>query len=100
MKQIGNRIVFDQDGEIILQTGEMQGDVLDRKVITKLGFIDIPFGFIDFNTHYIESIDIESNTPIVKQYEVKLTEEELKMQALEKRNADLAYDLMMSKGGN
>ena len=39
--QIGNRIIYDQDGQIIYQIGEMQGDVLPRKDITELNYIDL-----------------------------------------------------------
>lgn len=81
--QLGNRIVFDQDGEIILQTGEMQGDVLPRKEITELHIIDLEYGAIDFNTHRIVSIDPVTKQPVLEAIEVPLTPEQQRIKELE-----------------
>lgn len=101
MNNIGSRIIFDNNGKIWSMHGEFSTSDINykREDISKLSYIDLEFGTIDFNTHYIESIDVTTNTPVIKQYEVELTEEELKMQSLEKRNADLSYELMIN-GGN
>lgn len=64
--QVGNRIIFDQDGEIVLEFGEMQGDVLPRKDITKLDFVDLELGAINHLTHKIISIDVETKQPILE----------------------------------
>lgn len=55
--QIGNRIIYDQDGDIIYQTGEMEGAVLPRKELTKINYIDIPYGLIDRNTEKLIGVD-------------------------------------------
>lgn len=88
MKQIGNRIIFDQEGRILLQTGEMEGDVLDLPIITNLDYIDLPYGFINKDTHYIESIDVETKQPIVNEYpKLELTEEQKYIKELEEKLA-------------
>ncbi|HBG1534400.1 TPA: hypothetical protein OUL50_000979 [Clostridioides difficile] len=80
--EIGRRIIFDQDGEIIAIFGEMEGDIIPRKIITKLDYIDIPFKSIDDNC-YIEKIDVVNNVPIIKEIKIELTEEQQRMQELE-----------------
>ncbi|HEK8705067.1 TPA: hypothetical protein STU26_003715, partial [Clostridioides difficile] len=45
----GNRIIYDQTGKILLQTGEATGDVLEHDEITELHCIDIEYGSIDYN---------------------------------------------------
>ena len=42
--QIGNRIIFDEKGNILLQMGEMEGDVEPRG---QIDYIDLEFGSID-----------------------------------------------------
>ena len=66
MLQVGNRIIFDQDGEIIFQLGEMQGDVLPRKEITSLDYIDLEYGEVDFSTQRIVGVDLETRRPILE----------------------------------
>lgn len=80
--EIGRRIIFDQDGEIIAIYGEMEGDIIPRKTITKLDYIDIPFKSIPDNC-YIEKIDTNNNVPIIKKLKVELTEEQKRIQELE-----------------
>ncbi|MCC0682468.1 hypothetical protein IC218_19690 [Clostridioides sp. ES-S-0005-03] len=80
--EIGRRIIFDQDGEIIAIFGEMEGDIIPRKTITKLDYIDIPYKAIDDDC-YIEKIDTNNNVPIIKKLKVELTEEQQRMQELE-----------------
>lgn len=61
---IGNRVIFDQDGEIILQMGEMTGDVLPRKEITNLYSLDFEYG--QFKDKKIVGIDISTMQPILE----------------------------------
>ena len=85
--QIGNRIIFDEKGNILLQMGEMEGDVEPRG---QIDYIDLEFGSIDYTTHYIESINVETKEPIVKEYpKTKLTDEQLYIQELEAKLATL-----------
>ena len=94
--QIGNRIIFDEKGNILLQMGEMQGDVLDREPIEKLDYIDLEFGSIDYTTHYIESIDVETKEPIIKEYpKAELTSEQLYIQELEAKLAMVESELAL-----
>lgn len=81
--QVGNRIIYDQDGEIIFQSGEMQGDVQPRKEITKLNFIDLEYGAVNFTTHRIASIDPVTKKPVLESIEVMLTPEQQRIKDLE-----------------
>ena len=88
--KIGNRIIFDEKGNILFQMGEMEGCVNPRNKIEKLDYIDLEFGSIDYTTHYIESINVETKEPIVKEYpKAKLTDEQLYIQELEAKLATL-----------
>ena len=88
--RIGNRIIFDEKGNILFQMGEMEGHVEPRNEIEKLDYIDLEFGSINYTTHYIESIDVETKEPIVKEYpKAKLTDEQLYIQELEAKLATL-----------
>ena len=85
--QIGNRIIFDEKGNILLQMGEMEGDVNPRG---QIDYIDLEYGSINYTTHYIESVDVETKEPIVKEYpKAKLTDEQLYIQELEAKLATL-----------
>ncbi|MCF6466333.1 hypothetical protein [Clostridium sp. Cult2] len=74
--QIGNRIIFDQDGKIIYQLGEMEGNVLPRKEITKLDYIDLEYEQIDYSKHRIIAIDTETRQPILEEVIREKTQEE------------------------
>ena len=88
--RIGNRIIFDEKGNILFQMGEMEGHVEPRNEIEKLDYIDLEFGLIDYTTHYIESINVETKEPVVKEYpKAKLTDEQLYIQELEAKLATL-----------
>lgn len=104
MKYRGNRIIFDNEGKIWIQTGEAfsenEDDLMPWGNIEKLDYIDLEFGSVDFNKFKIIGIDVKSKIPILEEIVLELSESENRMQELEKRNADLAYELMMSKGGN
>ena len=85
--QIGNRIIFDEKGNILLQMGEMEGDVNPRG---QIDYIDLEYGSIDYSTYYIESINVETKEPIIKEYpKTKLTDEQLYIQELEAKLATL-----------
>ncbi|HBF5983771.1 TPA: hypothetical protein KOS22_003847, partial [Clostridioides difficile] len=48
-----NRIICDQTGKILLQTGEATGDILEHDIITQLHCIDVPYGSIDYEKYRI-----------------------------------------------
>ena len=75
--KVGNRIIFNQDGEILYQFGEMQGDVLPRKEITELNHIDLEYGEIDYSKYKIIGIDIETKQPILEEIIREKTSEEI-----------------------
>ncbi|HBH4023900.1 TPA: hypothetical protein KSL59_003851, partial [Clostridioides difficile] len=52
-----NRIIYDQTGKILFQTGEATGDILEHDTITELHYIDVGYGNIDYSKQYIESIN-------------------------------------------
>ncbi|NMS91913.1 hypothetical protein HGQ85_18490 [Clostridioides difficile] len=78
-----NRIIYNQDGEILLQTGEATGDVLEHDTIIKLHFIDIPYGSIDYTKNRITGINIETKEPILEEIPIYVSEEEKRIQELE-----------------
>lgn len=78
-----NRIICDQTGKILLQTGEATGDILEHDEITELHCIDIPYGSIDYTKNRIISINIETKQPILEEIPVYVSEEEKRMQELE-----------------
>jgi len=83
VQHVGNRIIADQDGEIIFMTGEMSGDVLPRKEITELHCIDLGYGAIDFSTHKIIGINIETKEPIIETLSTTETDEQRRIRELE-----------------
>lgn len=91
--EIGNRIIFDQDGEIIFQTGEMQGDVLPRKEITSLDYIDLEYGEIDYTKYRIVGVNVETRQPILEEIEVPKTPEQERIEELEDQLLLLADQL-------
>ncbi|EOY7273213.1 hypothetical protein QRW94_05895 [Clostridioides difficile] len=80
----GNRIIYNQDGKILLQTGEATGDVLEHDAITELHYLDVEYGSIDYSKQYIESINPVTKELNIKNIEIVLTDEQKRLQALEK----------------
>lgn len=78
-----NRIICDQTGKILLQTGEATGDILEHDIITELHCIDIEYGSIDYTRNRITSINIENKQPILEEIPIYLSEEEKRIQELE-----------------
>ncbi|HGM3509531.1 TPA: hypothetical protein ACKOR7_004171 [Clostridioides difficile] len=78
-----NRIIYDQTGKILLQTGEATGDILEHDEITELHCIDVPYGSIDYTKNRIIGINIETKQPILEEIPVFITEEEKRIQELE-----------------
>ncbi|EQJ93929.1 TPA: hypothetical protein KOB80_003228 [Clostridioides difficile] len=78
-----NRIIYDQTGKILLQTGEATGDVLPHDSITELSFLDVEYGSIDYSKQYIESINSTTKELILKEIPIYLSEEEKRIQELE-----------------
>lgn len=78
-----NRIIYDQTGKILLQTGEATGDILEHDTITELHYIDVGYGNIDYSKQYIESINPITKEPILKDIPIYLSEEEKRIQELE-----------------
>ncbi|EGT2204158.1 hypothetical protein DFW37_15775 [Clostridioides difficile] len=79
-----NRIIYDQTGKILLQTGEATGDILEHDTITELHYLDVEFGSIDYSKPYIESINPVTKELNIKNIEVVLTDEQKRLQVLEK----------------
>ena len=93
--QIGNRILFDEKGDILFQMGEMEGHVNPRNEIEKLDYIDLEIGSIDYATHYIESINVETKEPIIKEYpKQELTDEQMYIKELEEKLAIMESKLL------
>ncbi|EOY7154710.1 hypothetical protein ACQD52_003527 [Clostridioides difficile] len=81
----GNRIIYNQNGKILLQTGEATGDILEHDVITELHYLDIEFGSIDYSKQYIESINPVTKEPVIKDIPIILTDEQKKITSIRKR---------------
>ncbi|EGT4599331.1 hypothetical protein DFW26_07690 [Clostridioides difficile] len=79
----GNRIIYNEKGDILFQTGEATGDVLEHDEIIELHFLDVEFGSIDYSKQYIESINPITKEPVVKDIEIVLTDEQKRLKALE-----------------
>ncbi|ERM28689.1 putative phage protein [Clostridioides difficile P41] len=62
-----NRIIYDQTGKILLQTGEATGDILQHDTITELHCIDVEYGSIDYTKNRIIGINIETKQPILEE---------------------------------
>ena len=93
--KVGSRIIFDGKGNILFQMGEMQGDVLDREPIEKIDYIDLEYGSIDYTTHYIESINVKTKEPVVKEYpKTELTDEQMYIKELEEKLAIMESKLL------
>ena len=93
--QVGNRIIFDEKGNILFQMGEMEGHVEPRSKIEKLDYIDLEFGSIDYTTHYIESINVETKEPVIKEYpKTELTDEQMYIKELEEKLAIMESKLL------
>lgn len=96
--QIGNRIIFDEKGNILLQMGEMEGDVNPRG---QIDYIDLEYGSINYTTHYIESINVETREPIIKEYpKAKLTDEQMYIRELEEKLALMENKLSLTNKGD
>ncbi|MCC0716531.1 hypothetical protein [Clostridioides sp. ES-S-0077-01] len=78
-----NRIIYNQKGEILLQTGEATGDVLEHDEITELHCIDIEYGSIDYTKNRIVGINIETKQLILEEIPVFMSDEEKRIQELE-----------------
>ncbi|MCI9978039.1 hypothetical protein JY742_18080 [Clostridioides difficile] len=78
-----NRIIYDQTGNIWLQTGEATGDIQEWSKITELNYIDIDYGSIDYTKNRITGINIKTKQPILEEIPVYITEEEKRIQELE-----------------
>ncbi|EGT5564398.1 TPA: hypothetical protein KRH68_000825 [Clostridioides difficile] len=78
-----NRIIYDQTGKILLQTGEATGDILEHDTITELHYIDVEYGNIDYTKNRITGINIETKEPILEEIPIFVTEEEKRIQELE-----------------
>lgn len=78
-----NRIIYDQKGKILLETGEATGDILEHDEITELHCIDVKYGSIDYNKNRIIGINIETKEPILEEIPVYVSEEEKRIQELE-----------------
>ena len=81
--KIGNRIIFDQDGELIYTYGEMTGDILPRKDLTSINVIDLDYGEVDYSTHKIVKIDIDTMNPIIEPLPFFESDEQRQIRELE-----------------
>lgn len=81
--ELGNRIIYDQDGDIVFQTGERHGDLLPRKDIESLHVLDLVYGAINNQTHRLIRIDPQTKQAILEEVQPIITPEEQRIQELE-----------------
>ncbi|EGT4047635.1 hypothetical protein ERM65_06560 [Clostridioides difficile] len=81
--EIGRRMFFDEEGEIIFYEGQSRGNVPKRKNIKKIEYIDLAYDYIDYEKYRIIGINIETKEPILEEIQVFISEEEKRIQELE-----------------
>ncbi|WP_219721534.1 hypothetical protein [Clostridioides difficile] len=80
---VPNRIIYDQTGRTIFETGESCGDVLPHDKITELHYIDIEYGSIDYTRNKIVGINIETKEPVLEEIPAYISKAEKEKQELE-----------------
>ncbi|HBG5346185.1 TPA: hypothetical protein KQG29_003630 [Clostridioides difficile] len=81
--EVGRRIFFDEDGEIIFYEGQSRGNVPERKNIKKIEYIDLTYDYVDYEKYRIIGINIETKEPILEEIPTFVTEEEKRIIELE-----------------
>lgn len=81
--EVGRRIFFDEEGEIIFYEGQSKGNVPERKNIKKIEYIDLEYDYVDYNKYKIIGINIETKQPILEEIPIYMSEEEKRIQELE-----------------
>ena len=81
--EVGWRIIFDQDGDIIHLEGEYAGDMLPRKELTRISYIDLDYGAVDLSKYDIIGVDVTTNNPILREIPTYETEEQRRIRELE-----------------
>ncbi|MFL8634626.1 hypothetical protein Q3157_18155 [Clostridioides difficile] len=81
--EVGRRIFFDEEGEIIFHEGQSKGNVPERKNIKKIEYIDLEYDYIDYDKYKIKGINIETKQPILEEISIYMSEEEKRIQELE-----------------
>lgn len=94
--QIGRRILFNKiTGEIIVDMGEMEGDVLPRIELQEgdgdIGILDLPFGA--YVNEFRKMISVKVNTE-TRELEFELSTE----QTPEEKIAELENQLLIAEG--
>ncbi|MCC0724447.1 hypothetical protein [Clostridioides sp. ZZV14-6044] len=80
---VPNRVIYDQTGKIIFETGESCGDVLPHDKITELHYIDVEYGSIDYTRNRIVGINIETKEPVLEEIPAYISKAEKEKQELE-----------------
>lgn len=95
--QIGNRIYFNQKGQIVYMTGECQGDGTARLENEVVSYIDLPYGDRTIQNAETWHIDVENKKIVVDKAREKLETEEDKLR-MEKQ--DLENQLLLQANNN
>ncbi|HBF0113272.1 TPA: hypothetical protein OUM18_003458 [Clostridioides difficile] len=81
--EVGRRIFFDEEGEIIFYEGQSKENVPERKNIKKIEYIDLEYDYVDYDKYKIIGINIETKQPILEEIPIYMSEEEKRIQELE-----------------
>ncbi|EGT2202792.1 Uncharacterised protein [Clostridioides difficile] len=81
--EVGRRIFFDEEGEIIFYEGQSKGYVPERKNIKKIEYIDLEYDYVDYDKYKIIGIDIRTKQPILEEIPILISDEEKRIQELE-----------------
>lgn len=80
-----NRVFYDvEDGKILLMLGEASGDVLPLKENQVIGYIDVPYGSVDYANTIIKGVDPETKELITETIDNR-TPEQIKIEELEEQ---------------
>jgi hypothetical protein len=82
MSNIGSRIIFDQDGEVVIELAESPY-ATPRKAITSLDYIDLEFGEINYVRFKVIGVDLVTRKPILEEIVRDKTPQEQTIEDLE-----------------
>lgn len=77
--KLGNRIYFNQNGQVIHVTGECQGDVIPRLENEIVSYIDLEYGDSTLKDAIEWHIDLENKKIVVDKLREKVETEEDKL---------------------
>lgn len=78
----GNRVYYNQNGNIVFMSGEIEGGTEQRPAET-IKYIDIPTGTIDYSKVELKGVDVKKRKLIYEDLVPAETEEQRRIKELE-----------------